>query len=100
MKPHSELNLLGYNVNVAEGLSIESRRKILRDAIDSGVLWKGEVINHLEWLIHMGANNPKMENSVGEWRSDLMYISEYRATEQRKIWVSKFKSRFSENNIF
>lgn len=99
LKPHSELNLLGYNVSASDGLSFERRRRILRDAINSGVLWKRDIMNHLEWLIHMGSKNPNMENAVGEWRSDLMYISQYNATEQRKIWISKFKSKFSEVDI-
>ena len=99
LKPHSELNLLGYNVSASDGLSFERRRRILRDAINSGVLWKCDIMNHLEWLIHMGSKNPNMENAVGEWRSDLAYISQYNATEQRKIWISKFKSKFSEVDI-
>ena len=99
LKPHSELNLLGYSVRITDSLSLEERRKILRDAIDSGVLWKSEVINHLEWLIKMGEKNPLMENAVGEWKQDLMYISSYKAAEQRKIWVNKFKSRFSEKTL-
>ena len=99
LKSQSELNLLGYNVSAAEALSIDERRKILRYAIDSGVLWKNEVINHLEWLIKMGTKNPLMENAVGEWKQDLMYISRYKSEEQRKIWVNKFKSRFSEKTV-
>lgn len=100
LKPHSELNLLGYNVNSTDGLSTELRRNILRDAIDSGILWKSEVINHLEWLIHTRGNIPNMEKAVGEWQDDLRYISNYHATEQRKIWISKFKSRYMESSVF
>lgn len=99
LKSQSELNLLGYNVSAAEALSVDERRKILRDVIDSGVLWKSEVINHLEWLIKMGTKNPLMENAVGEWKQDLMYVSRYKSEDQRKIWVNKFKSRFCEKTI-
>ena len=99
LKQQSELNLMGYNVSITAGLSVEERRKILRDAIDSGVLWKRDVINHLEWLIHTRAHLPNMENAVGEWKQDLIYISRYKSEEQRKIWVNKFKSRFFEKTI-
>lgn len=99
LRQQSELNLMGYNVNATEGASTEERRKILRDAIDSGVLWKRDIINHLEWLIHTRAQIPNMENAVGEWKQDLMYISSYKADEQRKVWINKFKSRFSEKTL-
>lgn len=99
LRPHSELNLLGYNVKAVDSLSLDERRKILCDAIDGGVLWKSEVINHLEWLIRMGEKNPLMEGAVGEWKQDLMYISNYKANEQRKVWINKFKSRFTEKPV-
>ena len=42
-------------------------------------------------------NNPPI---IADAKSDLIYISRYQASEQREVWVNKFKSRFSEKKIY
>ena len=91
LKEHSELNLLGYSVGI-NGLDFETRRKLLSNVIDSGVLGKPEIINHLEWLIHTRKNMANMENAIAEWREDLRFVSQYKMQKQRSIWVGAFKA--------
>ena len=95
LKMQSELRLLGYNVSASDGLTISARRDLLKEAMDSGILTKTEIMNHLEWLIHSRSKMSNMDNAIAEWKSDLLFVSEYRAFEQRAIWVKKFMSRFS-----
>lgn len=95
LKQNSELNLLGYNVGATNGLPVQQRRRLLRQIIDSGILSKHEVTNHIEWLIHFHGGNPQMVNAILEWESDLQYLASYQAGKQRTIWVEAFRSRFS-----
>lgn len=95
LKQHSELYLLGYSVSTADGMDTEDRRKLLRRIIDSCILTKHEIINHLEWLIHTRSSMQHMENAVGEWSSDLRFVSLYNASSQQAIWIKEFKSRYT-----
>lgn len=95
LKMQSELRLLGYSVSASDGLTISARRDLLKEAMDSGILTKSEIMNHLEWLIHSRSKMSNMDNAIAEWKSDLLFVSEYRVFEQRAIWVKKFMSRFS-----
>lgn len=95
LKPNSELNLLGYNVNATEGLTTAERRKKLQDIIDTGALKKVEVMNHIEWCIKSHKNIPNHENAVSKWREDLAFISKYKANAQRIVWIKNIQSRFS-----
>ena len=99
LKQHSELNLLGYSVSIKNGLSLEERRALLSSIIDSGVLSKVEIMNHLEWLINSRTNNVNHENAISEWKSDLLFLSNYRLETQRKIWIDTFKSKHSINKL-
>lgn len=95
LRMQSELRLLGYNVSASDGLPLFARRNLLKEAMDSGILSKSEIMNHLEWLIHSRSKMSNMDNAIAEWKSDLLFVSEYRASEQRAIWIKNFMSRFS-----
>lgn len=97
LKKHSELYLLGYSVSMGSGMDTEKRRDLLKEIIDSGVYSKCEVMNHIEWLIKTRNYIDSMENAVREWKSDLEFVSRYDADQQRKIWVTRFKSKYSTN---
>jgi hypothetical protein len=97
LKEHSALNLLGYNVSEKNGMTSQGRRKLLESIIDSGVLTKAEIMNHLEWLIRTQKQN-HMENAVAEWKSDLRHVTAYRAREQRIVWVKEFRAKYSKGN--
>ena len=95
LKRNSELNLLGYSVSATYGMTMNERRKLLSEIIDSGILTKHEIMNHLEWLINTRMGQDHMDNAVGDWKADLIFVSRYQAGTQRTIWVEAFKSKFS-----
>lgn len=99
LKPNSELNLLGYNVNATEGLTTAERRKKLCDIFDSGVLRKSEVMNHIEWCIKSHKNIPNHENAVSKWKEDLQFVQKYKANAQRIVWIKKIQSKFSSAEL-
>lgn len=95
LKPNSELNLLGYNVNASEGLTTDERRKKLGDIIDSGVLRKVEVMNHIEWCIKSHKNILNHENAVSKWREDLLFVQKYKMDAQRIVWIKNIQSQYT-----
>lgn len=97
LRAHSELYLLGYRVDAKTGNDVAARRQILKRILDSGILRKLEVMNHLEWLVHTRTGIPHMENAVSEWKADLYFVSTYNIDSQRKIWVNKFKAKCDLN---
>ena len=71
--PESYLHSLGYKVGKS-GLSIYGRRKMLKQAIDSGRISKYDVIATLERNVSMFHNRSNMQQSVKDWRDDLYYV--------------------------
>ena len=99
LKPNSELNLLGYNVNATEALTTAERRKKLQDIIDTGALKKVEVMNHIEWCIKSHKNIPNHENAVSKWKEDLLFVQKYKANAQRIVWIKNIQSKYSSANL-
>lgn len=95
LKPESELKRLGYNVNAQNGAPLEERRQLLRNLMDTGIMGKPKIINHLEYLIKTRSSMTNMENAILEWRSDLKFVLRYDIDKQRKIWVDAFRSKYS-----
>ena len=67
-------------------------------AKDSKIMQKPEVINHIEWLIKTRQESIYQQNAVAAWKNDLEYISQYQMEEQRKIWISTFKAKYSKQS--
>ena len=99
LRKNSYLNLLGYSVNVNDGLTCEDRHNLLGRIMDFQLLSKSEIMNHLEWLLRTRGNMPHMENAIFEWRTDLRFVSEYDMIRQRTIWVERFKTQYSSYDI-
>ena len=95
LRAHSELYLLGYSVDAKTGSDTAARRQVLKRILDSGILKRSEVINHLEWLIHTRAGMPHMDNAVAEWKTDLQFVSAYNVDRQRKVWVDEFRAKYN-----
>ncbi len=94
LKTQSELNLLGYSVNADSSNNTKSRQILLADIIDSKMMTKQKIINHLEWLIDTREYMEKMQNAVGEWKQDLDFVYNYKVNTQRKIWCTNFKLKY------
>ena len=71
--PESYLHSLGYKVGKS-GLSLYGRRKLLKQAIESGRISKYDVIATLERNVSMFHNRSNMQQSVKDWRDDLYYV--------------------------
>lgn len=85
----SKLALYGYSVSNKEGLSEKERRGLLTSLIDYGLMSKSEIIEHLSWCVDFYGYNSMMTNACKLWEQDLVFISNYKKQEQRKI-LAKF----------
>lgn len=76
-KEQSLLNIMGYNVNISENLQKDERQAILCLAIKSKTLSRAKVLSFLEFLIHNGENNDKLNNACDKWRDDAEYVRNF-----------------------
>lgn len=70
----SIIHAMGYNVNINDNLSATTRRTILLNIVEKGVLTQEEVLSYLDSLIQRGSGDPKYVNAVSKWRSDREYV--------------------------
>lgn len=88
LAPESLLHINGYNVNQTVNLSPNERRKILTYVIESRIMDKRDIQNHLSYLIMMGQSNPSKAVAISRWRSDIQWVNDYRAGTQDTVWLS------------
>ena len=93
MAEESILHMYGYNVSSSEGMTESERQNILARLVDYGIASKGKIENHLEIMIFLGEQNPKMANAVEKWRQDILFVNTYKIEDQRKIWISAVKTK-------
>lgn len=82
----SVLRLYGYTVNETDGLTDGERQELLINLIDSGLMDKVDIINHIEWLIHTHEGNIQYMNACDKWQTDLDFVNSYNIDSQRAIW--------------
>lgn len=74
LKDESLLHSMGYNVNSQLGLTKIERERILRYAIKYGVLTKGEICSHLDYLIRRSKKMKNMKNAIIKWQHDRKFV--------------------------
>ena len=92
----SELFLYGYSVSQKDSLSESQRRKLLADLMDTGLMAKREIENHISWLIQQNGNNPLMENALSSWRKDILFVNTYNMQHKKEIWIKSFAAKYKK----
>ncbi len=75
LKSESILHQMGYNVNSQINLKDYERQKILRDAISNGILTRGEVLSHIDYLIRRSKEQISLRNAVEKWKRDRQFVA-------------------------
>ena len=88
MAEESILHLYGYNVSAADGLTDRERQDILARLMDYGIVTKEKIMRHVEYMIFLREKDPVMQTAVMKWRRDLAFVSTYRLSDQRTIWIN------------
>ena len=87
LAPESLLHMNGYNVNQTVDLSTEERRKILTYVIESRIMNKADIRNHLSFLIKQNQSRPNMSVAVSRWQADMVWVNDYHAGQQSTVWL-------------
>lgn len=75
LKSESILHKMGYNVNSRDNLRDDERQKILSDIISNGVLTRGEVCSHIDYLIRRSEGRPMLSDAIRKWKRDRKFAS-------------------------
>lgn len=88
LNAESILMSIGYTVSKKDNLSTEKRKSLLRDLVDLNILNVHDIIGYLNFFInsHPGDSN---FDAREKWRSDLEYITSYKAQPERFLIAKK-----------
>lgn len=87
----SPLKLCGYTVSQEKGLSKEEREHILCEMISSGIVSKPEVMQYLEWFIHLNGKRETNQTAREKWESDLRYVRNLNISSQTNWEIDVIK---------
>ncbi len=77
LNQESLLHILGYNVNAKDDFSETHRHLVLKTILEDNLLSKFEIINHIDYLINRGRNNPLLANAISKWEADRSFVRLY-----------------------
>ena len=95
LRNESIIKQYGYSVNQQENLSSFQRLLILTMLIDYNICTKDQIINLLNYHIHMREkqDTDKFNLAISKWEEDRDYIERYRVGEFRKVYVNSISRR-------
>lgn len=99
-KSQSVLHAMGYNVQENNSLTQNDRRKILKKALDTKAVKIQDLLNFLSWLIRTRESQPKYKNAVSRWKSDMMFVEQYKVNERKEKNVTAIKVKSTNKSIF
>ena len=88
MASESILHINGYNVGQVDNLSVSERHKILTYIIESGIMSKNDIKNHLSYLININQHSSKNATAVSRWKSDIQWANDYHSDSQNIVGLS------------
>ena len=63
----------GYNVKTSENLSTKQRHIIIASLVESGIMTRTQIIDHLTSLINRGEKIESWKRAVDKWKQDRYY---------------------------
>lgn len=70
----SYLRSQGYTVSQTEGLSDDERQNILYNVLNSNVMSKHDIIQHLERMINLRKTSARYVNAIEKWERDIYFL--------------------------
>lgn len=96
LQKQSVLYRCGYTVSSQRKLSAEARRIILCSVIESRLMTKFEIKDHLNMLIERGSKIPSWENAVVKWKFDKKFINDYQQENVPQIVYEKIVLKYTK----
>lgn len=98
LQKQSILFKCGYTVSSQKNFPAEARRIILCSVIESHLMTKSEVKDHLNILIERGKKIPSWKNATTKWEFDKKFIDGYSQENIPQVVYDKIVLKFSNYN--
>lgn len=68
----------GYNVKTSKNLSTKQRHIIIASLVESGIMTRNQISDHLTMLINRGGKIESWKDATDKWKQDRYYIQSYK----------------------
>lgn len=68
----------GYNVKTSVNLSTKQRHIILASLVESGIMTRNQISDHLTMLINRGEKIESWKDATDKWKQDRYYVQDYK----------------------
>lgn len=68
----------GYNVKTSKSLSTKQRHIIIASLVESGIMTRNQISDHLTMLINRGEKIESWKDATDKWKQDRYYIQSYK----------------------
>ena len=78
----------GYNVKTSKNLSTKQRHIIIASLVESGIMTRNQISDHLTMLINRGEKIESWKDATDKWKQDRYYIQSYKTYNLPSVTVS------------
>ena len=87
----------GYNVKTSENLSTKQRHIIIASLVESGIMTRTQIIDHLTSLINRGEKIESWKRAVDKWKQDRYYTQDYKTENLPSVIANKILLGYKES---
>lgn len=87
----------GYNVQAKKNLSDKQRHIILASLIESQIMTRREVIDHLITLIERGSKIPSWKEATQKWKIDRDFVKDYQSDSLPEVIFNSIVLQYSKS---
>lgn len=98
-KDCSVLKYYGYNVQTKKNISKQQRHIILSSLIESGIMTRRQVIDHIKVLIQRGSKIPSWSEATQKWKDDIDFVNTYKIEDLPKVVFDKIVLKYGKSDL-
>lgn len=87
----------GYNVKSSTNLSTKQRHIILASLVESGIMTRNQISNHLTMLISRGEKIDSWKDATDKWKQDRYYVQDYKTYNLPSVIANKILLQYKSN---
>ncbi len=87
----------GYNVKSSTNLSTKQRHIILASLVESGIMTRNQISDHLTMLINRGEKIDSWKDATDKWKQDRYYIQDYKTYNLPSVIANKILLEYKES---
>lgn len=87
----------GYNVKSKNSISKEQRHIILASILESNIMTKRDIINHITTLIDRGSKISSWKNATQKWKDDREYVNNYQNGDLSKVIIDNVILKYCQS---